>query len=374
MEEREIKMKSGKIKTAPTIFVLIIIAMILICALLCLGSNIGFIKNNNKDNNKDNPEKTDSTDVEKMETGFFAMDTYMSVTLYYNEKADGENADRLLNDLRNMAEYYEKLFSVNIDGSDINKLNHADGSAVTVSADTYDIIKQAYGISAETAGLFDITTYPIVKAWGFTTDSHRVPSDNELSGLLKRVGYEKIHLMDNNRISLEKGVMLDLGAIAKGYVSDKMASYLRNAQDSEMLGAVISLGGSVLTVGNNKKEAFTVGITNPADTKRLAGIVRIKEKAVVTSGGYERFFIQDNKKYHHIMDKRTGKPAESDLQSVTVISDNAAKADALATALFIMGMDRAKAYQSEHPEIELVLIGNDGSIWNSAGVDFTQDN
>ncbi len=320
-----------------------------------------------------------TTNVEKKEASFFAMDTYMTVTLYYNKSCDDEKVETVLDKLREMAEYYDSLFSVTDTESDIYKLNSSSGEIVNVDPETYDIIGRSIELSKETDGLFDITLYPVVRAWGFTADEDelfagsRVPDMEVMKKLVEEnVGYEHITLLSDNKVKLDKGTMIDLGAIAKGYLSDKMVDYLR---ETEIMGTVLSLGGNVRTYGTkeNGDDGYVIGIANPLKNDELTGVVRVGEKAVITSGGYQRYFEENGKKYHHIMDRRTGAPAESDLLSVTVTASDGAYADALATALYVMGRDKAIQYAEAHKDIGVILIDNENKTWTSEELNYERE-
>lgn len=298
--------------------------------------------------------------LKSVSSDFFAMDTYMTVTVY------DKNADAVIDEAEKLAYYYESIFSVNIETSDITKLNNSSGNPVEVSPETYELIEKSIEYSKESEGLFDITIYPVVKEWGFTTGEHNIPSDERKKELLNRTGYQKVHLMQDNTVMLDEGCEIDLGGIAKGFLSQKMIELFK---EKNVTGAVVSLGGNVQTYGMKPdKRAFSIGIADPSLKENIIGTISVKEKAVVTSGGYQRYFEEAGKIYHHIMDIRTGAPAESDLASVTVIADDGTYADAMATALYIMGERKAKEYQKSHPEIDVVLINTSGEIWTSKGV------
>lgn len=290
----------------------------------------------------------------------FAMNTVMTLTVY------GENASELLDEARNMIYRYENMFSVNVEDSDIGRLNRAGGGPVTVSADTYEVIRESVEISARTDGLFDISVYPLVCAWGFTTDEYRIPDEDERARLLQAVDCKKIQLGENHTVTLPADMKIDLGGIAKGYVSQKLVGLFRERKAEA---AVISLGGNVQTYGKKPDGTpFTVGITDPADGSSVYGTIEAEETAVVTSGAYQRYFERDGVIYHHIIDKRTGTPAETDLASATVLSADGAEADALATALFMMGKERAIAFDREHENIKCILIDKNNEVWTSDGI------
>ena len=307
-----------------------------------------------------------STPISEKETAeIFAMDTIMDLTVY------GESASELLTEARQLVQKYERLFSVNTRTSDVAKLNQSSGRAVQVSPETYELIQKSIEISKKTEGLFDISIYPLVRAWGFTKEEYRVPEPEELGRLLEKVDASKIRLEPDNRVTLPEGMEIDLGGIAKGYLSQKLTELFR---EGGAQAAVVSLGGNVQTFGKKPDGApFIVGITDPSDGTSLLGTVQVGEKAVITSGSYQRYFERDGKVYHHIIDKRTGAPAQSDLTSVTVIGGDGVTADSLATALFVMGKERAVQYAASHPEIQLVLVDTKSQIWTSEGIEMEEN-
>lgn len=298
--------------------------------------------------------------VTKESAEIFAMDTVMELTVYAQEPSE------ILAEARKLIQRDEALFSVNIEDSDISKLNQAEGKAVEVSAETYELIQKSKGVSERTDGLFDISIYPLVRAWGFTTGEYRVPDEAEQKSILARIDYRRIELLDGNRVRLPADMQVDLGGIAKGYLSGKLVELFR---EKGAVAAVVSLGGNVQTFGEKPDgKPFTVGITNPEDGAGVLGTIEVEEKAVITSGFYQRYFKKDGVTYHHIMDKRTGGPAQSDLASVTVISDNGEIADGLATALFVMGKEAAIAFDRENEDIQCVLIDTSNEVWASEGI------
>lgn len=304
--------------------------------------------------NRTEPEKTES---EKVQREIFAMDTIMDITIY------GENAGAVMNQATERIHKYESLFSVNKEDSDISRINSSDGEAVRVSPETYELIQKSVNISEETEGLFDISVYPLVKAWGFTTEKYRIPTERERRNCINQIDYKKIRLLSDSRVQIERGMQIDLGAAAKGYLSQKLMELFRQ---NKIASAIVSLGGNVQTIGIKEDgSSYHIGITDPSDGSSLYGTLDVRDKAVVTSGIYQRYFTENGKSYHHIMDKRTGMPAENTLASVTVITEDGTKADGLATALYVMGEEKAVEYQKGHSEIELILIRKDGTFWQS---------
>lgn len=344
--EDEGKNMTGWTKFRAAVFVSVFLA---VCLAGC-GAGTGIKQK------PDNP----SGNSGKVQKEIFAMDTIMTVTAY------GEKAEAAVGKAMARIQQMEKEFSVTNQDSDTARLNRSDGEIVTVSEDTYSLIGLCQAVSDKTGGLFDISIYPLVKAWGFTTDSMHIPTSEEREMALSFVDYKKIKRLGKNRVQVPKGMQLDLGAAAKGYLSQALMDLF---SESGVDSAIVSLGGNVQTIGKKQDGGeFVVGLTDPADGTSVYGTLSVCDKAVVTSGIYQRYFEENGVRYHHIMDKRTGMPAENGLASVTVISENGTEADALATALYVMGEKEAAAYQKKHPEIALVLIRRDGSFWQSDGV------
>ncbi len=298
----------------------------------------------------------------------FAMDTYMTLTAY------GENAEKGLDAAVEEINKIEQLVSTGIDTSEISQINkNGKGS---VSEDTGYLIERSKEIYDSTNGVFDITIYPIMQAWGFPTEKYRVPGKEELKKLRALMGADNVaYDKGKKEVTLgKKGMEIDLGGIAKGYTSSKVMDIFKK---NGITSAVISLGGNVQAL-NGKPDGsdWRVAVENPADTSSYIGILSIKNKAVITSGGYERYFEQDGKTYHHIVDPSTGYPANNGLTSVTIVSDDGTLADGLSTSLFIMGPEKAQEYWKKHSdEFDTILVKEDGSILVSEGIadNFTSD-
>lgn len=291
----------------------------------------------------------------------FAMDTYMTLTAY------GKNAKKALDEAVDEINNIEQLVSTGIDSSEVSQINkNGKGS---VSETTGYLIKRSKEIYDSTNGVFDITIYPIMQAWGFPTENYRVPGKKELKKLRGLMGADHV-LYDEKKqevILNKEGMKIDLGGIAKGYTSSKVMDIFK---ENGISSAVISLGGNVQTL-NGKPDGsdWRVAVENPADTGSYIGVLSIKDKAVITSGGYERYFKQDGKTYHHIIDPATGYPANNGLTSVTIVSDDGTLADGLSTSLFIMGSEKAQKYWKEHSdEFDTILVKDDGSILVSEGI------
>lgn len=290
---------------------------------------------------------------------FFAMNTYISMTAY------GKQAKQALEDAREWTEQLEALWSVTEESSDLYAINHSDGSPVTVNDDTAKVLAFAMEMAGQTGGMLEPTIYPVLTAWGFTTDEKRVPSEQELSELLPLVGYENVSL-NGNEVTLPSGMMLDLGAVGKGYASDEAAKILR---DAGVPSALLDFGGNILAVGSKPDGSdWRLGLKDPFADGNI-GILEVSDCAVVTSGNYENYFAgEDGRVYGHIIDPRTGYPADNDLASVTIISQDGKLCDALSTALFVMGKDGAIDYWRQNPGFEMILIGSEREIYITEGI------
>ena len=291
-----------------------------------------------------------SWEKEEAETGFFAMNTLMTFTAY------GENAQEALSEARAQVERAEGLWSVTDENSEIWQANHSGGKAVPVSEETARLVSFALGMAQETDGALDPTVYPVLAAWGFTTQEKRVPQKEEIDGLIGLVDHEKI-LLDGNLLTVPEGMALDFGAVAKGYAGDLASQTLRSYGIES---AILSLGGNVQTVGGRPDGSeWRIGIRSPWEDGTL-GTLRVRDCAVVTSGGYENYFTDENGNiYWHILDPDTGYPADTGLVSVTVICQDGRVGDALSTALFVMGAEKAEDYWREAGNFEMILVTED---------------
>ena len=287
----------------------------------------------------------------------FAMDTYMSLTAY------GSNSEEAVNKAVQEINRLDAMFSVGNGDSDVTKLNE-NGSG-EVSEETTFIMNRAMQVSEKTNGAFDITIYPLMELWGFTTKNYRVPESSEIAEALKGVSYTNVSVK-GKQVALTGGSSIDLGGIAKGYTSSRVIQIMK---DYGIEHAIVNLGGNVHVLGTKTDGSdWRVAIQNPASENSYLGILSTTDKAVITSGGYERYFEQDGQVYHHIIDTQTGYPSDSDLTSVTIVYSDGTTADALSTALFAMGLDGAKElYRSGDIDFDMILF--DGSrVYVSEGI------
>lgn len=285
------------------------------------------------------------------------MDTVMEVTVYGSGAADAaEEAERAIRRL-------EGLWSVTGENSEVSRLNR--GETVELSTETADLLRRSLSLSEETGGALDPFLYPLTRLWGFTTGEYRVPSREEIDGLLEERASGSLSL-EGDRASLA-GLELDFGAVAKGYAAQNAAELLRERGISS---ALLSLGGNVQTVGNKEDGSlWRIGVRDPqGEAGEYLGVLSVGEAAVVTSGAYQRYFEEDGVCYGHILDPETGQPAESGLASVTVVAEDGLLADGLSTALYVMGLEEAAEFWRSRDDFEAVLVDGEGKIYVTEGL------
>lgn len=289
---------------------------------------------------------------------FFAMDTVMQATAY------GSGADDALQAAEEDIYRLEQLFSCQAPEAELARCNRA--GQLTVSAETAALVQTALDLSEATGGAYDPTLYTLSLAWGFSGGAYRVPDAEELRSLLAVTGASRVSV-NGCRVTLQLGTQLDLGGIAKGYAAGQLRKLLT---DAGIRSAIVSLGGNIAAVGTKPDGSdWQVGLQDPENPDTYFGILSVRDACVVTSGGYQRYFEQDGVRYHHILDPKTGCPAESGLLSVSVVSEDDTLADALSTALFVMGFDEGQAlWRSGTLPFEAVWMLQDGSVYLTPGL------
>lgn len=313
-------------------------------------------------------EKSRNEELPHATKEIFAMDTYMTVTAY------GQQAEAAVTAARKEIQRLDALLSVGDKESEISRIN-AVGKGV-LSEDSQKLLEKSRWIYENTDGAYDITVYPLMKLWGFFDDRQAVPAQEEIDRVLTDSGFDKLY-DDNGNLQLGKGQGIDFGGIAKGYAGDRIMQIFG---EYDIVSGVISLGGNVQCFGSRTDgEPWRCGVTDPdhpEDSGSLLGVVRVSDKAVITSGGYERFFIENGKTYHHIMNPATGYPAESGLRSVTIVSRDGTLADGLSTACFVMGKEKAVSFWKQHfDEFDMILLTEDNELFITGGIQssFTSD-
>lgn len=296
----------------------------------------------------------------------FAMDTVMTLTI--PEGGTQVSTQEALDFAEGQIHAIERQLSVTREGSDIHTINTASGHPVKAEASTIQLLTEALALCRQTGGALDVTAYPAVTAWGFTTGSYRVPTQEELDELAAGIDHTLVTLTDTT-VHIPQGMQLDLGAVTKGYTGDVLSQQL---QAQGVSSALLDLGQSSIQAIGSKPDGspWRIGIQDPAGTSYL-GVLELSGMAMGTSGGYQRYFEADGVRYWHILDPDTAAPARSGLASVTVVSPSGLTCDGLSTALFVMGLEEGSAFWRTHPELDFdaIFITDDGGIFLTAGLE-----
>ena len=304
---------------------------------------------------------------ERHDVQVVAMDTVMSLTAY------GSNGEAGLDAATAVINALDAMLDPERQGSAVYNLNNSQGTPVSVTGQIAEMLSVAGTVYTQSNGALDLTVYPLVKAWGFIDAQYRVPSDSEIAGLLANVGFDKVSInrmsdADTSLVTLPSGTELSFASVAKGCAAKYAAQAMANVG---VTSAIISLGGNVQTLGLRPDGSnWNVAVQDPENTNSYVGILAVGETAVVTSGGYQRYFVASNgTTYQHIIDPSTGRPADTDLLSVTIVCEDGTMADALSTALYVLGESGAKSYYETYgTDFDMVLVTDDGRIAVSGGL------
>jgi len=309
-------------------------------------------------------------DYVNMESGrrdALMMDTFVQLI------ADGRRSETVLDEVLVEMERLEALLSAHIAGSDVYRINNAGTERVYVSQETIDVLLVAKEAYEKTGGAFDVTTGEVLRVWGFGTETRQVPSAEELERAMSGVGFDKV-LFD----PVAKWVRLthphtrlDFGGVAKGYIVDRGVELFAARGVKH---AVVDAGGDVRVLGGRPHtqrwrpaRKAKVGVQHPANREKLVAVVSVMDAAVLTSGDYERYFVADGIRYTHIIDPRTGLPVRG-LASVTVVAEKASVADAIATAVMVLGKDQGLSLIEAWPGVEGLIITAGGEKLMSSGM------
>lgn len=303
-----------------------------------------------------------AAEIQKYSNVDFAMDTVVSETLY----TSGEDINiQLGKELRTME---EELLSWTEEDSQIAQLNTSDGKTVEVSEELREVLEKICQLAEDSDGAFDPTLGRIIRLWDIDGEDPHVPDQTELDALLTQTSWEKIKL-DGRVVTLEDGCTLDLGAVGKGMGCDRIADFLK--EQSEVSGMILNLGGSSVMVYGQKPDSspWKVAITDPRDTtgEYLGAVTLEAGEFLSTSGDYEKYFMEDGKRYHHILDPETGYPVWNGLTSVTVICDSGFYADGLSTACFVLGKEKAEKLLKKY-NAEAIFVDEDKNVCVTAGL------
>lgn len=331
-------------------YIALLLAMVMVCAMALTGCA-----------GKKGTSENTASDEEPYSRDIFAMDTYMTVSAYGDA---GEKAvDAAVKEINRL----DALLSTGKASSEVSELNANAGGKL--SADTNALMDAALDLYESTDHVFDITIYPVMKLWGFTDQNYQVPSEGDLKAALQLVDASTLDYNKSKKTVAftVDGTQIDFGGIAKGYTSATVAQLYK---DYGVTSGLVNLGGNVQTVGFKPDGTeWRIGIQDPEDENGMLGVVQTHDKAVITSGGYERNFEEDGIVYHHIIDPATGHPADNGLISVTIVSEDGTLADGLSTSLFIMGKAGAIEYWKAHSkDFDFVLCEDDGTLIVSKGL------
>ena len=267
----------------------------------------------------------------------------------------------VMNGLETLCKKYNTMFSMYVEGNDIYNINHAGGAPVAVSEDTATLIQKGLYYSALSGGSFDITIGSVSQLWDFSSGTGTIPNADAITSALSHVNYKNIAISGNTVQLLDPKAAIDVGAIAKGYIADRIKDYLKGKGVKH---AIIDLGGNVLLIGSKTDGSkYNIGIQKPfAETGEPITSIKVADKSVVTTGIYQRYFEADGKIYHHILDPRTGYPCENTLYSDTIITNSSLTADALSTTCYLMGYEAASNLIDQLDNVDAIFITNDNEV------------
>lgn len=293
-------------------------------------------------------------------TGFY-FDTVVLITLYDDRK------EALIDDCFEMAGEFEQLVSKTIEGSDIYRLNHAGGEPVDVSDETLALLEEGLEYCRLSGGSFDITIGSLADLWDIKNNPGNIPSEADIQSALSGVGYENISVNGNQVTLKNPDTRLDLGAIAKGYIADRMKEYLNENGVTE---GILNVGGNILVLGPKAEDSsYVIGIQRPFSEEGASIMsVEITDGTIVTSGIYERYFEKDGVIYHHVLDPKTGYPCQNGLLSVTIFCPKSVDGDGLSTTCFLLGPEKGMDLIESIPDAEAVFITEKYEFITSSGM------
>ena len=331
-----------------------ILLAVLLCVSFCLSGCTG--------------SASDSKELKNQSRVIFYFDTVVTVSAYSND-------DKLMDRVEKECQRYEKLLSKTVEGSDVWKINHAEGKRVKVSDETRQLIEKAIEYSRMSDGRFDITIEPCVALWDFTGKNMlKLPDADELAAAAEKVDWTKIDINEDG-VMIPAGMSIDLGAIAKGYISDKVAEFM---VEQGVESALLNFGGNVVTVGLKPDGSkWRIGVQDPEGVRdqSIVGVASIEDCAVITSGIYERGFDVDGVHYHHILDPDTGWSVQNELAGITIVTKEACTGDALSTTVFTMGLEEGTKFVEGLEGVDAIFVTRDGDVSYTSGLKgvFTPD-
>ena len=308
-------------------------------------------------------ENSDAGSQEPISATAIKLNTAVTVTIYDSQDRE------LLTECMNLCDKYEKIFSRTASDSELYQLNHRELTPVAGTEDTFqvsdplaELIRKGLYYSELSEGAFDIAIEPLTSLWDFTAEDPQVPEDRLIQEALTKCDYHNVSVSDNNEVILKtEDTAIELGAIAKGYIADRLKDYLIS---QGVKSAIINLGGNVLCIGGKPDDSsFKIGIQKPfADRSETIAVMDIKDNSVVSSGVYERCFEQDGTLYHHLLNPRTGYPYDNGLIAVTIISDESVDGDALSTTCFALGLEDGMKLAESLDNVQAFFVTSDYEI------------
>ena len=308
-------------------------------------------------------ENSDAGSQEPVSATAIKLNTAVTVTIYDSQDRE------LLTECMNLCDKYEKIFSRTASDSELYQLNHRELTPVAGTEDTFqvsnplaELIRKGLYYSELSEGAFDIAIEPLTSLWDFTAEDPQVPEDRLIQEALTKCDYHNVSVSDYNEVILKtEDTAIELGAIAKGYIADRLKDYLIS---QGVKSAIINLGGNVLCIGGKPDDSsFKIGIQKPfADRSETIAVMDIKDKSVVSSGVYERCFEQDGTLYHHLLNPRTGYPYDNGLIAVTIISDESVDGDALSTTCFALGLEDGMKLAESLDNVQAFFVTSDYEI------------
>ena len=308
-------------------------------------------------------ENSDAGSQEPVSATAIKLNTAVTVTIYDSQDRE------LLTECMNLCDKYEKIFSRTASDSELYQLNHRELTPVAGTEDTFqvsnplaELIRKGLYYSELSEGAFDIAIEPLTSLWDFTAEDPQVPEDRLIQEALTKCDYHNVSVSDNNEVILKtEDTAIELGAIAKGYIADRLKDYLIS---QGVKSAIINLGGNVICIGGKPDDSsFKIGIQKPfADRSETIAVMDIKDKSVVSSGVYERCFEQDGTLYHHLLNPRTGYPYDNGLIAVTIISDESVDGDALSTTCFALGLEDGMKLAESLDNVQAFFVTSDYEI------------
>ena len=295
----------------------------------------------------------------------FAMDTIMTLTAY------GKRAEYGLNAAQSVIQSMNDALDPDLETSTTYAINHAQGGNVSISGQINKMLSTAYTVYKQSNGALDLTIYPVIVRWGFDSGRYYVPTEEELWVDLSHKGFDKMVLTSfpssgSYAVSFPVGTQLSFASVAKGCAADNAISAMRNAG---VTSGIISLGGNVQTLGLKPDGSnWAVAVADPNNPTNYVGVLSIGEAAIVTSGTYQRYFTQDGKTYHHLINPESGRPINNTLKSATIVCEDGTLADCLSTAMFVLGQSKAINYWRVYGGFDMILINNENEVICTKGL------